>query len=274
VIVVLQKGKIVEQGKHEELMAIEEGHYRGLVRLQTMPGAEGGKEGGMSRTSSTASFGSGMGSRATSSTNLNGTAATAAAAAGAAATVAAANEKMSSKKEKKKKEEEEEEEEVSLISPKKPRSHNNITAPSSVVVKSSASDDIVLDKIDKHRLWNLSRPEWKWVGLALIMYVLLPSLPPSLPPSVYLLLSHHCSLTSPPSFPPSLPPSLLSFRAVVNGCTFPAYSFLLSNIVSYLYDPDPHVVREKAFFWAGIISAFSSPSLPPSLPPRTGTCLS
>jgi len=201
-------------------MAIEEGHYRGLVRLQTMPGTEGGKEGGMSRTSSTASFGSGMGSRATSSNNLNVTTA-ATAAAGAAATVAAANKKMSSKKE------EEEDEEVSLISPKKPRSHNNITSPSSVVVKGNASDDASLDKVDKHRLWNLSRPEWKWVGLALIM-------------------------------------------AVVNGCTFPAYSFLLSNIVSYLYDPDPHVVRQKAFFWAG--KHYRLPSLPPSLP-RT-SCMS
>lgn len=27
------------------------------------------------------------------------------------------------------------------------------------------------------------------------------------------------------------------------------YSFFLSNIVSYLYDPDPHVVRTKAYFW-------------------------
>jgi hypothetical protein len=30
------------------------------------------------------------------------------------------------------------------------------------------------------------------------------------------------------------------------------YSFFLSNIVSYLYDPDPHVVRTKAYFWAGM----------------------
>ncbi|KAM3576986.1 hypothetical protein VYU27_001127 [Nannochloropsis oceanica] len=207
VIVVLRKGRIVEQGKHDELMAMEQGHYRGLVRLQTLPNFEGGKEGGMSRTSSTASFGSGMGSRVTSSNYLNGNAASAGAAAdSAAATVAAANKKMSGKKTK---EEEDEGEEDMLISPKKPRSHHNISNPSSVVVKSNASDDSTLDKVDRNRLWNLSRPEWKWVGLALTM-------------------------------------------AVVNGCTFPAYSFLLSNIVSYLYDPDPHVVRQKAFFWAGM----------------------
>lgn len=167
VIVVLRKGRIVEQGKHDELMAMEQGHYRGLVRLQTLPSAEGVKEGGMSRTSSTASFGSGMGSRATSSNYLSGTAATAAAAAdSAAATVAAANKKMSSDKEK---EEDGEGEEDVLISPKKPRSHNNISDPSSVVVKGNSSDDPVLDKVDRNRLWNLSRPEWKWVGLAVTM---------------------------------------------------------------------------------------------------------
>ena len=167
VIVVLSKGKIVEKGRHEELMAIENGHYRSLVSLQTIPGA--GEE-GMSRNSSVNSLGS-MGSKTASSLNLKSAAALA-----------------------------KQEEEEALLSPSPKQ-------PSAIVVSKEAKPK--LDKVDSRRLWSLSRPEWRWVALAVVM-------------------------------------------AVVNGCTFPAYSFLLSNIVSYLYDPDPHVVRQKAYFWAAM----------------------
>ena len=37
---------------------------------------------------------------------------------------------------------------------------------------------------------------------------------------------------------------------MVNGCTFPAYSQLLANIVTYLSNPYPHEIEEKIDFWA------------------------
>lgn len=140
----------------------------------------------MSRASSAASLGS-MRSRAASSNSLNGTA-------HAVPKEANVSENTGDT-------------EALLISPK-PRQQGGGGNPS-IVVKGTDTGTENLPKVKSRRLWGLSRPEWKWVMLALIM-------------------------------------------AVVNGCTFPAYSLLLSNIVSYLYDPDTHVVREKGYFWAGM----------------------
>jgi ATP-binding cassette subfamily B (MDR/TAP) protein 1 len=50
---------------------------------------------------------------------------------------------------------------------------------------------------------------------------------------------------------------LAVIAAIANGCTFPLYSLLLSNVISYLYLPDPEEVRHKAYFWASMFTVLA-----------------
>lgn len=75
-----------------------------------------------------------------------------------------------------------------------------------IEISKSEDSKVKFAKPHQSRLWQLSRPEWKWVGTAL------------------------CT-------------------AVVNGCTFPLYSLLLSSIVSVLLNVDSDYVREQVNFW-------------------------
>lgn len=75
------------------------------------------------------------------------------------------------------------------------------------VVTDAGSSQTKFDKAHQTRLWQLSRPEWKWVGVAL------------------------CT-------------------AVVNGCTFPLYSLLLSSVVSVLLEVDSDYVKKQVDFWS------------------------
>lgn len=76
-----------------------------------------------------------------------------------------------------------------------------------VVTSQAESEQIKFNKGHQTRLWQLSRPEWKWVGVAV------------------------CT-------------------AIVNGCTFPLYSLLLSSVVSVLLEIDSDYVKRQVDFWS------------------------
>jgi ATP-binding cassette, subfamily B (MDR/TAP), member 1 len=78
-----------------------------------------------------------------------------------------------------------------------------------VMVTTLEPDKETPPPVESSRLWRLSKPEWKWVMVAVA-------------------------------------------SAIVNGCTFPLYSLLLSTIVSYFYSPDVQTIKEKTNFWSAM----------------------
>jgi len=52
--------------------------------------------------------------------------------------------------------------------------------------------------------------------------------------------------------------SLVNAIAVfASGVVFPVFSQLLSNVVSYFYSFDAHIIREKAYFWSGMFAVLA-----------------